>query len=135
VPITEHDRHVLALAVHVEADTIVTFSLRDFPAGACEPNGVLPNFVSQMQASLPNPTNLSPKPAAVPNSDARSIAQALPKRVASRSPLAISRPICTFETPRRDAASATLNSSPKTAYKNTLLTQLIICGGGLEQVI
>jgi predicted nucleic acid-binding protein len=101
--ITEHDRHVLALAVHVEADTIVTFNLLDFPASACEPHGVeavdpdrfavavaesdplqfhavlsdiarrrkrppmtvrelldrlksvLPNFVSQMRASLPDP--------------------------------------------------------------------------------
>lgn len=40
MPITEHDRHVLALAVHVEADCIVTFNLRDFPASACEPYGV-----------------------------------------------------------------------------------------------
>jgi predicted nucleic acid-binding protein len=103
MPITEHDRHVLALAVHVEADSIVTFNLRDFPASACEPYGVeaidpdsfavavaesdpsrvhaalsdiarrrtrppmtvhelldrlemvLPNFVSQVRASLPDP--------------------------------------------------------------------------------
>lgn len=40
MPITEHDRHVLALAVHVDADCIVTFNLRDFPAGACEPYGI-----------------------------------------------------------------------------------------------
>jgi predicted nucleic acid-binding protein len=40
MPITEHDRHVLALAVHVEADSIITFNLRDFPAAACEPYGV-----------------------------------------------------------------------------------------------
>lgn len=40
MPVNEHDRHVLALAVHVEADTIVTFNLRDFPASVCEPNGV-----------------------------------------------------------------------------------------------
>jgi predicted nucleic acid-binding protein len=101
--INEHDRHVLALAVHVEADSIVPFNLRDFPASACEPYGVeavdpdsyavavaesdpsrtqaalsdiarrrtrppmtvhdlldrfevvLPNFVSQVRASLPDP--------------------------------------------------------------------------------
>ena len=40
MPINEHDRHVLALAVHVEADCIVTFNLRDFPASACEPYGL-----------------------------------------------------------------------------------------------
>lgn len=40
MPITEHDRHVLALALHVEAECIVTFNLRDFPASACEPHGV-----------------------------------------------------------------------------------------------
>lgn len=40
MPITEHDRHVLALAVHVEADSIVTYNLRDFPAVKCEPFGV-----------------------------------------------------------------------------------------------
>lgn len=40
MPIAEHDRHVLALAVHVEADSIVTFNLRDFPAATCEPYGV-----------------------------------------------------------------------------------------------
>lgn len=40
MPITQHDRHVLALAVHVEADSIVTFNLRDFPFAACEPYGI-----------------------------------------------------------------------------------------------
>ena len=40
MPIIEHDRHVLALAVHVEADCIITFNLRDFPAVACEPYGI-----------------------------------------------------------------------------------------------
>ena len=40
MPITEHDRHVLALAVHVEADSIVTFNLRDFPTTMCEPYGI-----------------------------------------------------------------------------------------------
>ena len=38
--VNEHDRHVLALAVHVEADTIATFNLRDFPAAVCELHGV-----------------------------------------------------------------------------------------------
>lgn len=40
MPITEHDRHVLALAVHVEADSIVTYNLRDFPTTMCEPYGI-----------------------------------------------------------------------------------------------
>jgi len=40
MPITEHDQHVLALAVHVEADSLITFNLPDFPAGACEPYGI-----------------------------------------------------------------------------------------------
>lgn len=40
MPINEHDRHVLALAVHVEADSLITFNLRDFPADACEPHGI-----------------------------------------------------------------------------------------------
>lgn len=40
MPIAEHDRHVLALAVHVDADSVVTFNLRDFPSEQCEPYGV-----------------------------------------------------------------------------------------------
>ena len=40
MPITEHDRNVLALAVHVEADSIVTIILCDFPVVACDPYGV-----------------------------------------------------------------------------------------------
>lgn len=31
------DRHVLALAVHVEAPVIVTFNVKDFPPDACAP--------------------------------------------------------------------------------------------------
>ncbi len=38
--VNQKDRHVLALAVHVEAATIVTFNLRDFSAPACEPHGI-----------------------------------------------------------------------------------------------
>ena len=40
MPINEKDRHVLALAVHVEADAVVTWNLRDFPASACAPHGI-----------------------------------------------------------------------------------------------
>lgn len=37
MPVNDKDRHVLALAVHVGAPTIVTDNLQDFPAEACEP--------------------------------------------------------------------------------------------------
>lgn len=37
MPVNENDRHVLALAVHVGAPTIVTDNLRDFPADLLEP--------------------------------------------------------------------------------------------------
>lgn len=37
MPLNEKDRHVLALAVHVGAPTIVTNNLKDFPAKLCEP--------------------------------------------------------------------------------------------------
>lgn len=40
MPINPKDRHVLALATHVEADCIVTFNLGDFPNALCEPYGV-----------------------------------------------------------------------------------------------
>lgn len=40
MPINENDRHVLALAVHVGAPTIVTDNLRDFPADLLDPFGV-----------------------------------------------------------------------------------------------
>jgi len=34
------DRHVLAVAIHVEAEYIVTFNLRDFPKAALQPYGI-----------------------------------------------------------------------------------------------
>lgn len=40
MPVNEKDRHVLALAVHVGAPTIVTENLRDFPAEQLKPFGV-----------------------------------------------------------------------------------------------
>lgn len=40
MPLNDKDRHVLALAVHIGAPTIVTDNLRDFPADLLEPFGV-----------------------------------------------------------------------------------------------
>jgi hypothetical protein len=40
MPVDEKDRHVLALAVDLEANLIVTSNLRDFPTDACQPDGV-----------------------------------------------------------------------------------------------
>ncbi|MGI8999812.1 MAG: hypothetical protein ACR2GO_08915 [Candidatus Limnocylindria bacterium] len=40
MPINDKDRHVLALAVHVGATTIVTDNVRDFPTDLIEPFGV-----------------------------------------------------------------------------------------------
>lgn len=42
MPINPKDRHVLALAVHLEADFLVTNNLRDFPNEACARYGVEP---------------------------------------------------------------------------------------------
>ena len=36
----ENDRHILAAAIHAKADLIVTFNLRDFPAGELSRYGV-----------------------------------------------------------------------------------------------
>lgn len=36
----EDDRHVLAAAIHVRADWIVTFNLTDFPEAALDPHGI-----------------------------------------------------------------------------------------------
>jgi hypothetical protein len=40
MPINEKDRHVLALAVHVGAPTIVTDNVRDFPQELLDPYGI-----------------------------------------------------------------------------------------------
>lgn len=61
MPIAAHDRHVLALAVHVEAASIITFNLRDFPVDACEPFGVEAadpdSFVAAVAATDPARTH------------------------------------------------------------------------------
>lgn len=36
------DRHVLAAAIHGEADMVLTINLRDFPEGALQPWGIIP---------------------------------------------------------------------------------------------
>lgn len=40
MPVNEKDRHVLALAVHVGAGSVVTENLVDFPSGLLEPFGI-----------------------------------------------------------------------------------------------
>jgi predicted nucleic acid-binding protein len=52
MPINAKDRHVLALAAHVEADCVVTFDLGDFPTRLCEPYGVEPLHPDDLLASL-----------------------------------------------------------------------------------
>ena len=52
-----NDRHVLAAAIECEADTIVTFNLKDFPAAILEPYGIVArhpdDFVARRIASSP----------------------------------------------------------------------------------
>ncbi|MEX2548406.1 MAG: PIN domain-containing protein [Chloroflexota bacterium] len=40
MPVNDKDKHVVALAVHVGAPTIVTENLRDFPAALLDPLGI-----------------------------------------------------------------------------------------------
>lgn len=51
------DRHILAAAIHCEADCIVTFNLKDFPASALHPHGIEAihpdDFVCQLLDSSP----------------------------------------------------------------------------------
>ena len=62
MPIIEHDRHVLALAVHVEADCIVTFNLRDFPASAWNRTASKPSIRTVSRWPLPRATHRGPMP-------------------------------------------------------------------------
>lgn len=52
MPVNAKDRHVLALAVHVEADSIVTFDLGDFPTALSEPYGVEPLHPDELLDAL-----------------------------------------------------------------------------------
>lgn len=52
MPVNAKDRHVLALAVDIEADCIVTFDLGDFPISLCEPYGVEPLHPDDLLDSL-----------------------------------------------------------------------------------
>ncbi|MEZ5351970.1 MAG: PIN domain-containing protein [Bryobacteraceae bacterium] len=47
-----HDRHILAAAIHYEADVIVTINLRDFPPAAVEPHGIVVMHPDQFTISL-----------------------------------------------------------------------------------
>ena len=52
MPVNAKDRHVLALAVHLEADCVVTFDLGDFPAMMCEPHGIEPLHPDELLDAL-----------------------------------------------------------------------------------
>lgn len=52
MPVNAKDRHVLALAVQVEADCVVTFDLGDFPAALCERYGVEPLHPDELLDAL-----------------------------------------------------------------------------------
>ena len=52
MPINAKDRHVLALAAHIEADCVVTFDLADFPTVLCEPFGVEPLHPDELLDAL-----------------------------------------------------------------------------------
>ena len=63
MPINAKDRHVLALAVQVEADSLVTFDLGDFPATTCEPYGIEPLHLTRSSTpSLPTSLNAWRRP-------------------------------------------------------------------------
>lgn len=52
MPVNAKDRDVLALAVRIEADCVVTFDLGDFPAVLCEPYGVEPLHPDELLDAL-----------------------------------------------------------------------------------
>jgi predicted nucleic acid-binding protein len=52
MPVNSKDRHVLALAVHVQADCIATFDLDDLPAARCAPYGVEPLHPDELLDTL-----------------------------------------------------------------------------------
>jgi hypothetical protein len=46
------DRHILAAAIHAQADMICTFNLRDFPAAVLEPYGIEVREPDELLSSL-----------------------------------------------------------------------------------
>lgn len=48
----EDDRHVLAAAIHAQADVIVTYNLKDFPAAVLAPFGVVAQHPDEFVLSL-----------------------------------------------------------------------------------